>query len=88
MSDQNFKCGHCHANWSKGEFSANCKQCGGGAMERPCLVCGGRCGAIFKRAAIDSNDYKEAHWIGGCQLPADEQQRCLQELLEKSKHKT
>lgn len=26
-----------------------CVECGGYALERPCPVCGGRCGAVWKR---------------------------------------
>ncbi len=67
------QCTNCGADWSRGQFGEECPQCGGGALERSCLVCRGRCGATWKRAVLDSQDENEAHWIGGCGLPQDEQ---------------
>ena len=61
-----FRCPACDADWSQGEHSSGCPACGGGAMERQCLVCEGACGATWKRAMLDSADTGEAHWIGSC----------------------
>ena len=72
MSEQNYLCTSCGANWTEGEYSDDCRECGGGAMERSCILCGGRCGSIFKRAVIDSMDTGEAHWVGSCKLPPGE----------------
>lgn len=66
-------CLTCGAIWSDGHFTENCSECGGGAMERLCLVCGGRCGAVMLRAVSDSNDSGLGHWAGRCKLPDDEQ---------------
>ena len=59
-------CSSCGAEWSRGTFSQHCRECGGGALEHACLVCGGRCGQQWQRAVIDSRDEHEAHWIGAC----------------------
>jgi hypothetical protein len=50
-------------------------------MERPCLVCGGRCGARWQRALFDSQDENLAHWYGRCALPEEEQRALLSETL-------
>jgi len=84
MSVQNYICTSCGANWTEDEYSDDCVECGGGAMERGCILCGGRCGSKFKRAVIDSMDAGEAHWIGDCNLPPAEQQKCMEELLKKN----
>ena len=75
MSKQNYLCTCCGANWTDGEYSDDCVECGGGAMERGCIVCGGLCDSIFIRAVIDSNDTRVAHWIGSCRLPPSEQEK-------------
>jgi hypothetical protein len=68
-------CYTCGAVWSDGRFTQNCAECGGGAMERPCYVCGGRCGTVNLRAVSDSNDSGLGHWAGRCMLPWDEQRQ-------------
>ena len=62
------KCLSCGAAWSSGEYSKDCKECGGGALDRACIVCYGSCGELWTRAILDSNDTGEAHWIGFCAL--------------------
>lgn len=64
----NIKCLNCEANWSRGEFTEDCEMCGGGALERPCPMCDGRCGARWQRAILDSYDFGVAHWVGQCLL--------------------
>ena len=49
-------CTSCGAGWSAGAYSDGCDECGGGAMERDCFVCGGKCGSKFVRAPLDSQD--------------------------------
>lgn len=61
-------CGRCGADWTAGQFEPNCAECGGGALKIPCPVCGGHCGAFWKRAVQDSNDSGVAHFFGQCQL--------------------
>lgn len=62
------RCTECGADWSAGQYGRECAMCGGGALERSCPWCGGRCGAVWRRAEVDSADAGEAHWIGHCQL--------------------
>lgn len=59
-------CLTCGAVWTEGNFSDNCEECGGGAMENTCLLCGGICGKTWSRMVIDSHDSHTAHWLGGC----------------------
>ena len=40
-------CASCGADWSRGMFSQNCRECGGAALEHGCLLCRGRCGQRF-----------------------------------------
>lgn len=63
---QSAVCASCGADWALGQFTAGCQVCGNHALERPCLKCGGQCGATWRRAVSDSNDSGEAHWIGQC----------------------
>jgi hypothetical protein len=61
-------CWSCGANWAADCYTAACEECGGGALTRACAVCGGKCGNKWIRAVIDSNDFRLAHWQGGCLL--------------------
>lgn len=49
-------CGVC---WKEEHFSFDCTECGGYSMYRPCLTCGGTCGALWSRDFVlvsDDND--------------------------------
>jgi len=70
-------CTSCGADWSGGDFTPRCDECGGGAMQRSCLLCDGRCGAVYERAPLDSVDFHMAHWIGACLLSKEKQQAWL-----------
>jgi hypothetical protein len=61
-------CTSCGAHWGAGRWSDGCEECGGGGMSRNCPICQGRCGTTVRRAVIDSNDERCAHWIGACGL--------------------
>ena len=78
-----WRCQTCDARWTEGQFTETCEECGGGAMDAPCFLCGGRCGQRVHRAPMDSNDSGLAHWVGGCGLPKSEQQEIRAELLKK-----
>jgi len=67
-------CRSCGSDWSAGDFNEACAECAGGALDRPCPVCGGRCGARWERALFDSNDSGQGHWFGRCNLPRSEQE--------------
>ena len=85
MPEQTYSCVNCSANWSAGEYTGDCTLCGGGAIERDCVLCAGRCGSVYKRAVIDSWDSGEAHWIGSCLLPVDEKRKCMEAWLAKNR---
>jgi len=74
-------CSSCKAIWSQGEFGRDCPECGGGAMQRNCILCNGQCDSVYQRAVIDSWDSGEAHWIGSCNLPEEEKQKLLKMLF-------
>lgn len=59
-------CQNCGADWGNGQVTESCAECGGFALVRSCPVCSGRCGAIWRRAVMDSNDDGDAHWVGSC----------------------
>jgi hypothetical protein len=61
-------CWTCGADWTAGASTAECPECGGGALEIPCPCCRGRCGRKWKKAVMDSNDFATAHWHGRCGL--------------------
>jgi O-acetyl-ADP-ribose deacetylase (regulator of RNase III) len=72
----NWSCTSCDAAWSDGQHTPECPECGGGAMERPCVWCDGACGSTWTRAPLDSQDAHLAHWNGTC-TASDEQKKQL-----------
>lgn len=67
-------CNSCQVNWTIGEWTPGCPECGGGALERDCTLCRGRCGSKWQKAIMDSHDFARAHWTGACQLSPKEQE--------------
>jgi hypothetical protein len=61
-------CSLCGADWRKGEFTGDCRECDGGAMDRPCLACNGQCGARSLRSVHDSQDAGIGEWAVKCNL--------------------
>jgi hypothetical protein len=74
---QECNCLTCGANWSKGDWTEGCGECGGGALQIACFVCGGRCGIMWNRAVMDSNDSAIGHWHGQCNLPEGERKKLM-----------
>lgn len=72
------RCQMCWCGWHEGQSSSNCEECGGHAMSRPCPVCDGRCGKIWSRDVDMTHAYHEAHWVGECSLPVEDQRAFLQ----------
>lgn len=66
-----YVCRTCKANWSAGEWTKGCPECGGGALKIECPMCNGKCGAKWKRAPMDSHDYGVACWWGDCLNPVE-----------------
>ena len=63
-------CYRCQSNWSVGEYKADCDECDGAALEKPCMVCEGECDATWTRAIDDSHEYGRGCWVqaGPCGL--------------------
>lgn len=75
------RCQLCWCLWSEDQSSANCIECGGYAMSRPCPLCQGQCGAIWTRDVYMSHGNYEAHWDGDCLLPSEQKEGYLLQLL-------
>jgi hypothetical protein len=56
-------CGVC---WKDEHFSFDCSECGGYSMIRPCMGCGGTCGALWTRDFALSHACHDAKWKGSC----------------------
>ncbi|MFT4542906.1 MAG: hypothetical protein ACI841_005358 [Planctomycetota bacterium] len=63
-----WSCQSCAAKWTENQHTEGCDECGGGGMERACPMCKGKCGSVWKRAPMDSQDEGTAHWLGSCAL--------------------
>jgi len=58
-------CGVC---WKDEHFSFDCAECGGYSLIRPCMNCGGTCGALWTRDFAMSHACHTAKWKGNCTL--------------------
>lgn len=43
------QCFTCGVSWTDDHVSLDCSECGGYSMERPCPMCDGACGQVWKR---------------------------------------
>lgn len=59
-------CFSCGVSWADSHVSLDCSECGGYALERPCPVCDGACGAVWKRDLSMSHANGRARWTGEC----------------------
>ncbi|KAK2160563.1 hypothetical protein LSH36_130g01038 [Paralvinella palmiformis] len=75
------RCTLCWSIWCEGMYTASCTECGGYSMERPCPICQGRCGQIWKRDVEMSHSHNEAHWEGSCRLPEEKQWQFMTSIL-------
>jgi len=82
MNNIEFYCQSCGANWTKGNHTPECKECGGGALTKPCIICEGKCGSTWKKMPLDSNDSRLAHWGGSCGLPKAEKFKLIQKKIK------
>lgn len=46
---QMVSCFTCGVTWTDDHVSLDCGECGGYSLERPCPLCDGKCGALWKR---------------------------------------
>ena len=79
------RCLTCGANWSQGEWTKGCEECGGGALEIRCIICGGRCGSTWRKSVMDTNDFGMNHWHGDCRLSEWEQRKIRLETERKNR---
>ncbi|KAK3589210.1 hypothetical protein CHS0354_020069 [Potamilus streckersoni] len=80
-------CHLCNQCWYDGKFDADCPECGGFALQRPCPICNGQCSNIWCRDIKSSHSFHEAHWDGECGLPpAVRQVFMLQNLTDSSEN--
>lgn len=49
LRDQLHCCFTCGVSWADSHVSLDCSECGGYAMERPCIKCEGECGQRWRR---------------------------------------
>ncbi|XP_066260090.1 protein pinocchio [Euwallacea similis] len=69
LRDQLNCCFTCGVSWAESHVSLDCCECGGYALERPCLKCEGACGAVWKRDLSMSHASGKARWSGECSQP-------------------
>lgn len=61
-------CFTCGVSWADSHVSLDCTECGGYPLERPCPLCDGNCGQIWKRDLTTSHACSKARWEGECGL--------------------
>nr|XP_014086554.1 protein pinocchio isoform X2 [Bactrocera oleae]XP_036225490.1 protein pinocchio isoform X2 [Bactrocera oleae]XP_036225491.1 protein pinocchio isoform X2 [Bactrocera oleae] len=59
-------CFTCGVSWTDDHVSLDCSECGGYSLERPCPLCDGQCGVLWKRDFTMSHAYSKARWHGVC----------------------
>jgi len=62
-------CHLCKKCWYEGQFSVNCRECGGFPLSRSCPICQGRCTRMWTRNVKLSHSFHKANWDGTCGLP-------------------
>jgi len=65
---QMVSCFSCGVTWTDDHVSLDCKECGGYSLERPCPLCDGKCGVIWKRDFTMSHACSKARWHGVCPM--------------------
>lgn len=59
-------CFTCGVLWADQQVSLDCSECGGYSLERPCMICDGKCGQLWKRDFTMSHACGKARWQGVC----------------------
>lgn len=59
-------CFTCGVLWADQQVSLDCSECGGYSLERPCMICDGLCGQLWKRDFTMSHACGKARWQGVC----------------------
>lgn len=59
-------CFTCGVSWYQDHASLDCAECGGYALNRPCLHCNGSCEGVWSRDLAASHKLRRAQWLGEC----------------------
>lgn len=59
-------CHLCKQCWFDNRYSHDCPECGGYALQRPCVICAGQCEQIWHRDVTKTHSFHLAHWEGRC----------------------
>ncbi|KAJ8979218.1 hypothetical protein NQ317_011857 [Molorchus minor] len=71
-------CFSCGVSWADSHVSLDCSECGGYALGRPCPVCDGTCGALWKRDLSMSHASGKARWTGECTHTFNKEHQLIQ----------
>ncbi|XP_052864319.1 protein pinocchio [Anopheles cruzii] len=66
LREQLGSCYTCGVSWTGDQVSLDCTECGGYSLERPCLICEGICGQLWKRDFTMSHACGKSRWQGVC----------------------
>lgn len=66
LRSQMGSCFTCGVSWTEEHVSLDCSECGGYSLERPCPLCDGKCGVVWKRDFTMSHAAGKAKWHGVC----------------------
>ncbi|XP_050088572.1 protein pinocchio isoform X2 [Anopheles aquasalis] len=66
LREQLGSCYTCGVSWTEDQVSLDCTECGGYSLERPCLICEGICGQLWKRDFTMSHACGKSRWQGVC----------------------
>lgn len=64
-------CFTCGVSWTDDHVSLDCSECGGYSCERPCPLCDGNCGMIWKR------DFSMVSSLGNRIIISKDSNRCI-----------
>ncbi|XP_058123746.1 protein pinocchio isoform X2 [Anopheles coustani] len=66
LREQLGSCYTCGVSWTEDQVSLDCTECGGYSLERPCMLCDGNCGQLWKRDFTMSHACGKSRWQGVC----------------------
>ncbi|XP_037052250.1 protein pinocchio isoform X1 [Bradysia coprophila] len=81
-------CFTCGVSWTDDHVSLDCSECGGYSSERPCPLCDGNCGMVWKRDFNMSHTSGKARWLGVCPTLSDTIHNHLPALLSQATPQT
>jgi len=75
-------CFTCGVSWPEDHVSLDCAECGGYSLQRPCVVCEGKCHVIWKRDLAMSHASGKARWLGECAINNNQVQEKTDRILK------